>query len=49
VQAKRLVHGRFVLLPATVATRGHGSHTWAALWKHELIELLKTTEPAAPH
>jgi homoserine O-acetyltransferase len=44
VQAKRLAHGRFVLLPATTSTRGHGSHTWAALWKGELIAFLKATE-----
>ena len=46
-QAKRLARGRFVLLPATVATRGHGSHTWARLWKGELISFLKATEPSA--
>jgi homoserine O-acetyltransferase len=48
-QANRLAHGRFVLLPATVATRGHGSHTWATLWKNQLVELLKATEPTASH
>ena len=38
--APRLARGRFVLLPASVDTRGHGSHTWAALWKDRLAELL---------
>ena len=47
-QAKRLQHGRFVLLPASERTRGHGSHTWAALWKSELVALLAATERAAP-
>jgi len=42
-QAKRLPHGRFVLLPASEQTRGHGSHTWAALWKNELVALLAET------
>ena len=42
-QAKRLRHGRFVLLPASAQTRGHGSHTWAAFWKPELVALLTQT------
>jgi homoserine O-acetyltransferase len=33
--------GKFVLLPASAETRGHGSHTWANLWKKHLAELLK--------
>ena len=44
VQAKRLKHGTFVLLPASERTRGHGSHTVAALWKDRLAALLKQTE-----
>jgi homoserine O-acetyltransferase len=47
-EAGRIAHGRFVLLPAGPQTRGHGSHTWAALWKDELVALLKATEPAPP-
>jgi homoserine O-acetyltransferase/O-succinyltransferase len=42
--AKRLKTARFVLLPATSETRGHGSHTWAALWKDELAALLKRSQ-----
>jgi homoserine O-acetyltransferase/O-succinyltransferase len=42
-QARRLRHGRFVLLPASEQTHGHGSHTWAALWKSELVTLLTQT------
>jgi homoserine O-acetyltransferase len=26
-------------------TRGHGSHTIAALWKDQLVQLLAETEP----
>jgi homoserine O-acetyltransferase len=44
-QAKRLAHGRFVLLPISERTRGHGSHTWAALWKSHLVALLDETAP----
>ena len=38
--AKRLKNGRFVLIPASAETHGHGTHTWAALWKDELTALL---------
>ena len=40
-EIRRVKRGRFVLLPASEDTRGHGSHTWAALWKHHLAELLR--------
>ncbi|HEY8571732.1 alpha/beta fold hydrolase [Phenylobacterium sp.] len=42
--AKRLKTTRFKLLPATPETRGHGSHTWANLWKDDLADLLKRSE-----
>jgi homoserine O-acetyltransferase len=42
--ARRLKTTRFVLIPATLQSRGHGTHTHAALWKDELAELLKRTE-----
>ena len=38
---KRVAHGTFVLIPASAETHGHGTHTWAALWKPYLVELLK--------
>ncbi len=31
---------RYVLIPASERTHGHGTHTWAALWKQELVEFL---------
>jgi homoserine O-acetyltransferase len=40
-ESKRLRQGRFVLIPASKDTHGHGTHTWAALWKDELAALLK--------
>ncbi len=43
-QAKRLKNGSFVLLPISEKTRGHGSHTWAVLWKDRLAAFLKATE-----
>jgi homoserine O-acetyltransferase len=35
--------GRFVLIPAGPETHGHGTHTWAALWKQHLAALLAAT------
>ena len=37
----RLPHGRAIVIPLSDKTRGHGSHTIAALWKDELAKLLK--------
>ena len=39
-EVKRIPRGRFVLIPASTATHGHGTHTWAAIWKKHLVELL---------
>jgi homoserine O-acetyltransferase len=44
-EIKRVPRGRAVLLPLSPQTRGHGSHTLAALWKGHLLELLKQSEP----
>ncbi len=40
-EIKRVPNGRAVVLPLSDKTRGHGSHTMAALWKDELVDLLK--------
>jgi pimeloyl-ACP methyl ester carboxylesterase len=46
--AERLVlqmpHAHFVLLPISDATRGHGTHTLAAVWKSYLIDFLNQTQ-----
>ncbi len=42
---KRMPHARFILLPISDATRGHGTHTVAAVWKDYLAEFLEATEP----
>ncbi len=44
-EIKRVPHGRAVMIPFSDRTRGHGSHTLAALWKDELVRLLVETEP----
>jgi homoserine O-acetyltransferase len=44
IAEREIVHvkgGRFVLIPASEQTHGHGTHTWAAIWKQYLEELLK--------
>ena len=38
--APRMPRARFVLLPISDATHGHGTHTWAAVWKSYLATLL---------
>ncbi|MGA7541243.1 MAG: hypothetical protein WBW93_20975, partial [Steroidobacteraceae bacterium] len=38
---RRIPHGRYILIPASMDTYGHGTHTHAAVWKRYLIELLK--------
>jgi homoserine O-acetyltransferase/O-succinyltransferase len=36
----RMPHARFILIPASMNTYGHGTHTHAAVWKRYLVELL---------
>lgn len=43
--ANQMPRAKFVLLPITDATRGHGTHTQAAIWKDYLVELLQASEP----
>ena len=42
---KRMPHARFILIPISDATRGHGTHTSAAVWKDYLAEFMRETEP----
>ncbi len=43
-EIRRVPHGRAIVIPFSERTRGHGSHTYAALWKQYLEELLKSPE-----
>jgi homoserine O-acetyltransferase/O-succinyltransferase len=43
-EIKRVPHGRAIVIPFSDKTRGHGSHTLAALWKDRLADLLQETE-----
>jgi homoserine O-acetyltransferase/O-succinyltransferase len=47
-EIKRVQKGRAFVIPLTPETRGHGSHSVAALWKHHLEELLRISERARP-
>jgi len=40
----RVRHGRYVLIPTSDATRGHGTHSYPAVWKPYLEELLSRIE-----
>ncbi len=44
-EIKRVPKGRFVLLPASDQTHGHGTHTWAAVWQQYLGQLLESSQP----
>lgn len=43
-EVKRVPRGRAVIIPLSEKTRGHGSHTIAALWKEDLVRLLKESD-----
>jgi homoserine O-acetyltransferase len=43
-EIKRVKNGRFVLLPISEQTHGHGTHTWAAAWRQYLKELLESSQ-----
>ena len=43
-QIERVPKGRFILLPASKQTHGHGTHTWAAVWLPYLAQLLDASK-----
>ncbi|WP_395641933.1 alpha/beta fold hydrolase [Rudaea sp.] len=45
-EIRNVTHGRAIVIPISAATHGHSSHTWAALWKDHLVELLASSRPA---
>jgi homoserine O-acetyltransferase/O-succinyltransferase len=44
-EIKKVPHGRFVLLPISEETHGHGTHTLARVWQQYLKELLAESQP----
>jgi homoserine O-acetyltransferase/O-succinyltransferase len=43
-EIKRVKNARFILIPISDETRGHGTHTRAVVWKQYLAELLEKSE-----
>ena len=46
-EIKRVPHGRAIVIPLSDQTRGHQTHSLPALWKSDLVELLR--QSGAPH
>ncbi len=42
--ASRISRGKYILIPTSDATRGHGTHTNAAIWKGYLADFMQQTE-----
>jgi len=42
----RVKHGRYILLPTTELTRGHGTHSLPAIWGKHLAEFMRELTPA---
>ena len=36
----RMPKAKFILIPASKDTHGHGTHTWASLWEGEMGKLI---------
>jgi homoserine O-acetyltransferase len=47
-EMKRIKRGRYILLPISDQTRGHGTHTLPAIWQQYLKELLERTVNREP-
>jgi homoserine O-acetyltransferase len=43
-EIRRVPHGRAIVIPISERTHGHGSHTYAVLWKQDLEELLQSPQ-----
>ena len=42
---KKVSRGRYILIPISDETRGHGTHSRPAVWQNYLLELLKESAP----
>ena len=40
----RVSKGKYILLPASEETRGHGTHTWPVFWQQYLAELMERSQ-----
>lgn len=43
-EIRRVKRGRFIMIPISDQTRGHGTHSLPAVWKKHLAELLEISE-----
>jgi homoserine O-acetyltransferase len=46
-EIRKIPHGKFILIPASLSTFGHGTHTHAAIWKRYLVDLLARSQHQA--
>ena len=46
-EIRQVAKGRYILLPITDLTTGHGTHSNPAIWGDYLVELLKISEKPA--
>ncbi len=44
----RVPHAKYVLLPLSDQTRGHGTHTLAAVWKNYLVDFIASLPASLP-
>jgi homoserine O-acetyltransferase/O-succinyltransferase len=43
-EIKKVKHGRFILIPVSDETRGHGTHSVLAIWGKYLAQLLEESK-----
>jgi homoserine O-acetyltransferase len=46
-EIKRVKRGRYILIPISDQTRGHGTHSLPVVWQQYLADLLRESEPAS--
>ena len=39
-QVREMPRAKFILIPASTQTKGHGTHSWAKFWKRDLTRLM---------
>ena len=44
-EIQKVARGRYILIPTSDETRGHGTHTRAVVWKNYLMDLMALSEP----
>jgi homoserine O-acetyltransferase len=44
-EIKRVKKGRYILIPISDQTKGHGTHSLPVIWRQHLADLLRESEP----